>query len=163
MLSLLIEADKVGKIYFPKTTATTKTFENLIKGVQNKGMQFTVPKVGETFNLGEAKCTILAPNGTSYEDANNYSIVIKLEYGNNSFLFTGDAEDVSEKEMLDNGLDLKADVLKAGHHGSSSSSTEAFLNAVNPKYAVISVGKDNDYGHPHKETLQKRVILIAVL
>lgn len=155
VLSLLIEADKVGKIYFPKTTATTKTFENLIKGVQNKGMQFTVPKVGETFNLGEAKCTILAPNGTSYEDANNYSIVIKLEYGNNSLLFTGDAEDVSEKEMLDNGLDLKADVLKAGHHGSSSSSTEAFLNAVNPKYAVISVGKDNDYGHPHKETLQK--------
>ena len=154
-MDYIINSFKVGKIYFPKTTATTKTFENLVKAVQNKGMQFTAPAVGETFNLGEAKCTILAPNSDSYEDANNYSIVIKLEYGNTSFLFTGDAEDVSEKEMLSNGLDLKADVLKAGHHGSKSSSTDAFLNAVNPKYAVISVGKDNDYGHPNKETLQK--------
>ncbi len=146
---------KVGKIYFPKTTSTTKTFQNLVKAVQNKGMQFTEPKVGETFNLGDAKCTILAPNGESYDDANNYSIVIKLEYGNTSFLFTGDAEDVSEKEMLSNGLNLKADVLKVGHHGSKSSSTDKFLDAVNPKYAVISVGKDNDYGHPNAETLQK--------
>ncbi|MBZ0312412.1 MBL fold metallo-hydrolase [Clostridium butyricum] len=154
-LDYIMNSFKVGKIYFPKTTSTTKTFENLVKAVQNKGMQFTVPSVGETFNLGEAKCTILAPNGSTYEDANNYSIVIKLEYGNNSFLFTGDAEDVSEKEMLSKGLDLKADVLKAGHHGSKSSSTKEFLNAVNPKYAVISVGKDNDYGHPNSETLQK--------
>ena len=154
-MDYIINSFKVGKIYFPKTTATTKTFENLVNAVQNKGMQFTAPVVGEAFNLGEAKCTILAPNCDSYEDANNYSIVIKLEYGNNSFLLTGDAEDVSEKEMLSNGLDLKADVLKAGHHGSKSSSTDAFLNAVNPKYAVISVGKDNDYGHPNKETLQK--------
>ena len=154
-LDYIMNSFKVGKIYFPNATATTKTFENLVKAVKNKGMKFTEPKVGETFNIGDAKSTILAPNGTSYEDANNYSIVIKLEYGNNSFLLTGDAEDVSEKEMLNKGLNLKADVLKAGHHGSSSSSTEEFLNAVNPKYAVISVGKDNDYGHPHKETLQK--------
>lgn len=154
-LDYIMNSFKVGKIYFPNATATTKTFENLVKAVKNKGMKFTEPKVGETFNIGDAKCTILAPNGTTYEDANNYSIVIKLEYVNNSFLLTGDAEDVSEKEMLNKGLNLKADVLKAGHHGSSSSSTEEFLNAVNPKYAVISVGKDNDYGHPHKETLQK--------
>lgn len=154
-LDYVMNSFKVGKIYFPKATSTTKTFENLAKAVKNKGMQFTVPNVGETFNIGDAKCTVLAPNGTSYDDANNYSIVIKLEYGNNSFLFTGDAEDVSEEEMLAKGFDLRADVLKAGHHGSSSSSTDAFLNAVNPKYAVISVGKDNDYGHPHKETLQK--------
>lgn len=154
-LDYIMNSFKVGKIYFPKATATTKTFENLVKAVKNKGMQFTVPKVGETFNIGNAKCTVLAPNGTSYEDANNDSIVIKLEYGNNSFIFTGDAEDVSEKEMLSNGLDLKADVLKVGHHGSSSSSTDEFLNSVNPKYAVISVGKDNDYGHPHKEPLER--------
>ena len=154
-LDYIINSFKVGKIYFPKTTATTKTFENVVKAVKNKGMQFTTPKVGETFKIGDAECTILAPNGSSYDDANNYSIVIKVQYGNNSFLFTGDAEDVSEKEMLSKGLNLKADVLKAGHHGSSSSSTDAFLNAVNPKHAVISVGKNNDYGHPHKETLEK--------
>ena len=94
-------------------------------------------------------------NSNNYEDANNDSIVIKLEYGSNSFMFTGDAEDVSEKEMLSKGLDLKADVLKVGHHGSKSSSCDEFLNAVNPKYAVISVGKDNDYGHPNKEALQR--------
>lgn len=154
-LDYIINSFKVGKIYFPKTTATTKTFENVVKAVKNKGMQFTTPKVGETFKIGDAECTILAPNGSSYDDANNYSIVIRVQYGNNSFLFTGDAEDVSEKEMLSKGLNLKADVLKAGHHGSSSSSTDAFLDAVNPKYAVISVGKNNDYGHPHKETLEK--------
>lgn len=120
-LDYIMNSFKVGKIYFPQTTATTKTFENLVKAVQNKHMQFTAPNVGETFNIGEAKCTILAPNNSTYEDANNYSIVIKLEYGNTAFLFTGDSEDVSEKEMLKNGLDLKADVLKAGHHGSKSS------------------------------------------
>ena len=154
-LDYIINSYKAGKIYFPKTTATTKTFENLAEAVKNKGMQFTAPSVGETFNLGDAKCTILAPNNSKYDDANNYSIVIKVEYKNTSFLFTGDAEDVSEKEMLSNGLDLKADVLKVGHHGSRSSSTDEFLNAVNPEYAVISVGKDNDYGHPNVETLDK--------
>ncbi|MDU1601571.1 MAG: ComEC/Rec2 family competence protein [Clostridium sp.] len=154
-LDYIMNSFKVGKIYFPKVTATTKKFENLVKAVKNKGMQFTAPKVGEIFNLGQAKCTILAPNSNNYEDANNDSIVIKLEYGSNSFMFTGDAEDVSEKEMLSKGLDLKADVLKVGHHGSKSSSCDEFLNTVNPKYAVISVGKDNDYGHPNKESLQR--------
>lgn len=154
-LDYIINSFKVGKVYFPKVSASTKTFENLLNAVNNKGMKFTIPTVGESFNLGDAKCTILGPNGSTYTDANNYSIVIKLEYGSNSFLFTGDAEDVSEKEMLSSGLNLKSDVLKAGHHGSKSSTTDEFLNAVNPKYAVLSVGKDNDYGHPNKETLDK--------
>ena len=154
-MDYVINSFKVGKIYFPKAIATTKTFENLVNAVKNKGMQFSVPTPGEHFNLGQAKCTILAPNGTKYEDLNNYSIVIKVEFGNNSFLFTGDAEDISEKEMMDKGFDLKADVLKVGHHGSDSSTTREFLNAVNPKYAVISVGKGNDYGHPATDTIQK--------
>lgn len=154
-MDYIMNSFKVGKIYFPKATATTKTFENLFNAVKNKGMQFTQPTPGETFNLGQAKCTILAPNGTKYEDLNNYSIVLKVEFGNNSFLFTGDAEDISEKEMLSKGYDLKADVLKVGHHGSDSSTTREFLNAVNPKYAVISVGKGNDYGHPTADTIQK--------
>lgn len=154
-LDYIVNSYDVEKIYFPKISATTKTFENLVKAVKNKGMQFTAPSVGDTFNMGDAKCTVFAPNSSKYDDENNYSIVIKLEYKNTSFLFTGDAEGVSEKEMLDKGVDLKADVLKTGHHGSSSSSTNKFLDVVNPEYAVISVGKNNDYGHPNKETLDK--------
>ncbi|MDO5516061.1 MAG: ComEC/Rec2 family competence protein [Clostridium sp.] len=154
-MDYIMNSFKVGKIYFPKAAATSKTFENLVNAVKNKNMQFTEPVPGETFNLGQAKCTILAPNSSKYEDLNNYSIVLKVEFGNNSFLFTGDAEDVSEKEMLSKGFDLKADVLKIGHHGSRSSTTREFLNAVNPKYAVISVGKGNDYGHPNDETIEK--------
>lgn len=154
-MDYIMNSFKVGKIYFPKASATTKTFENLVNSVKNKGMQFSVPTPGETFNLGQAKCTILAPNNSNYEDLNNYSIVVKVEFGNNSFLFTGDAEDISEKEMMAKGYNLKADVLKVGHHGSNSSTTREFLNAVNPKYAVISVGKGNDYGHPATDTIQK--------
>ena len=154
-LDYIINSFKIGNIYMPNVTSTTKTFENVVTAASRQSEQFTAPKVGDTFNLGDAKCTILAPNGTSYESLNNYSIVIKLEYGDTSFLFTGDAETESEEEMLKKSLDLKADVLKAGHHGSSTSSSDKFLDAVNPKYSVISVGKDNDYGHPHKETIDK--------
>ena len=154
-LDYIIKSFKVGKIYFPETSATTKTFENVVTAVKDKGMQFTVPKVGETFNLGQAKCTILAPNSSNYKDGNDYSIVIKMEYGNKSFIFTGDAEELSENEILKKGFNLKADVLKVGHHGSKSSTSDKFLNAVNPEYAVISVGKVNDYGHPNEETLDK--------
>lgn len=154
-MDYIINSLKVGQIYAPKVTTTTKTYENLVNAVKNKDMQFKTPVVGETFNVGQAKCTILAPNSSTYDNLNNYSIVVKVEFGNNSFLFTGDAGELSEKEMLSNGLNLKAYVLKVGHHGSSSSSSDEFLNAVNPSYAVISVGKGNDYGHPNKETLQK--------
>lgn len=154
-MDYIMNSLKVGQIYAPKVTASTKTYENLVNAVKNKGMQFKVPSVGETFYVGQAKCTILAPNNSTYDDLNNYSIVVKVEFGNNSFLFTGDAEETSEKEMLSKGLNLKADVLKVGHHGSRTSSSDAFLNAVNPKYAVISVEKNNDYGHPNSETLAR--------
>ncbi|MGB9808681.1 MAG: ComEC/Rec2 family competence protein, partial [Caldanaerobacter sp.] len=90
-----------------------------------------------------------------YEDLNNYSAVIKITYGDTAFLFTGDAEKESEREMLAENYNLKADVLKVGHHGSSSSSSWSFLKEVRPKYAVISCGKNNEYGHPHRETLEK--------
>ncbi|HBI72977.1 MAG TPA: hypothetical protein DDY59_07295, partial [Lachnospiraceae bacterium] len=89
-----------------------------------------------------------------YDNLNNYSVGIKLEHGNNSFLFTGDAEKLAENEMLKNGIDLSADVLKLGHHGSSYSSSSDFLDAVNPEYAVICAGAGNEYGHPHVEILQ---------
>jgi beta-lactamase superfamily II metal-dependent hydrolase len=145
----------VKTFYAPKATTTTKTFENMVNALKNKNLQITVPKVGGQITIGNATLTFLAPNSEKYEDLNNYSIVVKLKYGNNSFIFMGDAEDVSESEILAKQLDIQADVIKVGHHGSSSSTTQAFLDKLNPKYAIISCGKDNDYGHPHKETLDK--------
>ncbi|HEY8891739.1 MAG TPA: ComEC/Rec2 family competence protein [Clostridium sp.] len=154
-LDYIINSFQVGKIYMPKAISNTKTFQDVVSAIKAKGMKATVPKVGETFKVGNAVATILAPNGSGYKDLNNFSIVIRLTFGNNSFMFEGDAEDISENEMLSKGFDVSADVLKIGHHGSSSSTTDAFLDKVNPKYAVISVGKDNSYGHPHKSTMVK--------
>lgn len=154
-LDYVINDFNIGKIYLPKATSTTKTFQDVVVAIKNKGMKAAVPKPGDTFNLGTAKCTILAPNSSEYKDLNNNSVVIKLEFGSNSFLFTGDAEDISEKEILAKGFNVKADLLKIGHHGSHSSTTGEFLSKVNPKYAVISCETGNDYGHPHKETVDK--------
>lgn len=154
-LDYIINSFKVGKVYFPKQTSTTKTFESFVGAVSNSGLKLTAPSVGDTFMLGEAKCTVLAPNGSGYSDDNDYSIVVKVEYGSTSFLFTGDAEATSEMEMVKKGLNLKADVLKVGHHGSKSSTCANFLSAVNPKYAVVSVGKDNSYSHPNQGTMDR--------
>jgi competence protein ComEC len=154
-LDAVINQFAVGTIYMPKVAATTKTFTDVLTAIKNKGLTVTTPTPGTTFSFGPARCTILAPNGPSYADINNHSIVIRLAFGNTSFLFTGDAEAESEKEMLSKGYNLKSDVLKVGHHGSNSSTSPEFLKAVAPKVAVISVGAGNDYGHPHKVTIDK--------
>ena len=99
--------------------------------------------------------SLIAPNSGKYAGLNSYSIAVKLSYGERSFLITGDAEADSEKEMLEK-FDVKADVLKCGHHGSSTSTSAAFLKAVSPRYAVLSCGADNKYGHPHKMCIRDR-------
>lgn len=139
----------------PKAVTTTKTYEDVLNAIKNKGLTVTTPITGDNYSLGGSNFTILAPNSTSYDSLNNYSIVVKLTYLNNSFLFTGDAETLSENEMINKGLDLKADALKVGHHGSSTSTSQKFLDKVNPKYAVVSVGKDNSYGHPNKSVMDR--------
>jgi competence protein ComEC len=155
-LDTVINNFNIGAIYMPKVSNNTKTFEDVLLAIQNKGLTVTTPVPGTSFTLGDSvRCTIPAPNSQSYPDLNSYSIVIKMTYNNVSFLFTGDAETDSEIEMLAKGHNLKADVLKVGHHGSTSSTSPQFLTAVSPKYAVIFVGKDNTYGHPHQETLNK--------
>jgi competence protein ComEC len=123
--------------------------------IKNKGLTVTSPAVGSSFTLGSATCRILAPADPSGDDLNNASIVVRMTYGSTSFLFTGDAGTSSESAMLLGGYTLQADVLKVGHHGSSSSTSPDFLAAVSPKYAVIEVGAGNDYGHPHEVTLNK--------
>lgn len=139
----------------PKVTANTNTFKNVLLAVKNKGLKITSAHGGMAFPLDDdIQIHIFAPNSSSYESLNNYSIVLKLTYKNTSFLFTGDAEKISEEEMLQNkNYDLSADVLKVAHHGSSTGTSKEFLSAVSAKYAIICVGQDNPYGHPHKETL----------
>ncbi|MEK6266580.1 MAG: MBL fold metallo-hydrolase [Clostridium sp.] len=153
-MAYIIDLFQVGQVFFPKQTSTTNTFKDFVSSVKNKGLELTVPSVGSTFKIGDATVTILSPNGADYEDANDYSIVVKVAFGNTSFLLTGDAEAVSETQMLSKGLDLSATVLKVGHHGSEYSTGQSFLDKVNPKYAVISVGK-NSYGHPTQETMSR--------
>lgn len=146
----------IGKIYMPKVTTTTKSFKDVLNSIKKKGLKITVPAAGSSINLDNlVKTQVLAPNSTKYENLNNYSIVIKMTYGKKSFLFEGDAQTESEEEMLKKGYYLKSDVLKLGHHGSKSSTSPNFLKKVSPKYAIVSCGKNNDYGHPHKVTLQK--------
>lgn len=154
-MDYIINCLKVGKIYLPKTTANTATFRDVASAIKNKGMQATAPVPGDSFKLGNATCTILAPNNSNYKDLNDWSIVLKVTFGKTSFLFDGDAEAVSEMEMVKKGFDLKADVLKVGHHGSNSSTCANFLEKVKPKYAVISVGKGNSYGHPGSSTMSR--------
>ena len=150
----VIKAFDIGEFYAPKKQATTKIFESMITELKKKDLKIHVAKAGVTLDLAQGlDIKMVAPNSDNYEDVNDYSAVIKLSYKDTAFLFTGDAEKLSEKEILQKGYDLKADVLKLGHHGSSTSSSKEFLDKVNPKYAIASLGKDNDYGHPHKETI----------
>lgn len=139
-------------IIMPDKTSDTATYRDVIDAMEYKYYKNTLPVVGDTYTLGDASFTIIAPN-KSYSDSNNSSVVILLTHGSNKFLFTGDAEFESENDILNNGINISANVLKVGHHGSSTSTGQEFLKAVNPQYAVISCGKDNSYGHPHEETL----------
>ncbi len=155
-MAAVIRTFDIGKVYMPRVTHTTKTYENVLLAIKAKGLKITSAKAGtEVFNQDGLKVNIVAPCGSSYDNLNNYSAVVKIQHGNTSFLFTGDAESLSEQQMLSSGANLKSDVLKVGHHGSSSSTTPSFLKAVSPKYAVFSCGAGNQYGHPHQETLSK--------
>ncbi|SKA90092.1 Metal-dependent hydrolase, beta-lactamase superfamily II [Caloramator quimbayensis] len=145
---------KVLNIYMPKVTSNTATFRSLMEAVKDKSLKIKNAYNGVNFDLDGVKFEFLAPNNSRYDDLNNYSAVLKITYANKSFMLMGDAEKLSEGEILKNNENLKADVIKIGHHGSSSSSAKSFISAVSPKYAVISCGKDNDYGHPHRETIK---------
>ena len=133
---------------------TTKTYENFITAATEEKCKITYVQPGKTYEYGDLALTALAPV-TESADYNDMSIMFKLVYGSTSFLFTGDAQAASEEAVLAAGYDVSADVLKVGHHGSSGATSQAFLSAVHPAYAVISCGKNNDYGHPHVPTLSR--------
>ncbi|MGU8269941.1 ComEC/Rec2 family competence protein [Clostridium perfringens] len=150
----VLENFDVKSFYAPKVAHTTKTYENMLKAVKNEGLKIKQIKEGTKIDLGkDTEVQVYSPVKSQYEELNNYSPVMKISYGQNSFMFTGDAESLVEKEILNENKDLKADVLKLGHHGSYSSTSEEFLKAVDPSIAIVSCAKDNKYGHPHKETM----------
>lgn len=157
-LARIIEDYGAETLVMPKVseemTPITSSYVNMLEAAEECGSEIRYAEIGEKYSITK-DCTLemLAPV-TDYEDYNNYSIVCRLNYGETSFLFTGDIEEIAERDILESGTDISATVLKVAHHGSRTSSIKAFLQAVNPQYAVISVGAPNDYGHPHDETLE---------
>lgn len=154
-LDTILDSFPPKQIYMANGTSTTQTYRDFITAVKASGAKRIRAKAGGKLDVPGISGIFLAPNSEQYETLNNYSAVLKITYGKVSFLLTGDAEEVSETEMLKNGQDLRATVLKVGHHGSTSSTTSGFLKAVSPQIAVISVGIANDYGHPAQLTLNK--------
>ena len=154
-LDAVIRQFEVQHVLMPKVQANTRTFEDVLDAVADKGLKITAPTVGAQFALGGAQVTVLGPAADYGDETNNWSVGLRVTYGDTAFVLCGDAEARAEGDMLDTGLPLSADVLKLGHHGSSTSTSDAFLAAVHPSAVVISCGADNAYGHPHAQTLQK--------
>ncbi len=155
-MSYIIERYNIGEFYMPNAVGTTKVYDAMLDALEDKDAAVLEASAGTVMiDEDSVKAEFLAPVSEEYDDLNNYSAVLKLTYGDTSFIFSGDAEEKSEKEMIKKySGSLKSDVLKVGHHGSSTSSCDEYLDAVDPEYAVISCGKDNSYGHPHDETLE---------
>lgn len=149
---VIITKFDISNVFVSNFEKDNKTYQKLIQSLDDKRIKPLTPKVNSKYTLGTASITILAP-GKSYDNPNDASIALLLQNGSRSFLFTGDAGEDAEKDILKTGLDISADVYKVGHHGSKYSTSGAFFEAVNPFYAVISCGEGNSYGHPHAETL----------
>lgn len=142
---------EIDNVYMPKIQTNTKTFEDVLDALKNKNLKVTAPKKGDIFTIGDANCEVMTDSILDKENLNLCSIVIKLQFGENSFLFMGDAETENEKTINW----PKVDVLKVGHHGSNSSSSLNFLDQVKPEYAIIMAGKDNSYGLPKQKILDR--------
>ncbi len=153
-LDTVLEAFKVKAVYAPKVSHTTNTYKDFLTAVKNEKLQIKTAKAGVELKLQDVNAVFVAPVG-EYNDLNEWSAVLRLTYKDTVFLFTGDAEGKSEKDMLASRANLAADVLKVGHHGASTSSSKAFLDQVSPAYAVISAAYGNSYGHPTQETLDR--------
>lgn len=160
-MSVIVDTFEIGTFIMPylpdDDIPTTKYFERLLVSLDENGVEITNAEVGEKINLGDSVADIIAPVSSEYSNTNNYSIGIILEHGENSFIFTGDAEDDAEEEMINNyASNLRdIDVYKAGHHGSSTSSSDEFMAVIQPEYAVIMCGEGNSYGHPNDDAMER--------
>ena len=152
-LEEVINTFVVGSIYMPKATSTSKTYLDLLTTISDKGLKVKTAKSGVVvLDENDLKLEFIAPNSDSYSELNNYSAVLKLTYLDNTFLFMGDAETLSEDEVT---CDVDADVIKVGHHGSDSSSSVEFVKKVSPEYAIIMVGEGNSYNHPYQSIIDR--------
>ena len=146
----IIENFEIGEVYLPEAISTSKTYEEVLDAIADKNLGITVPQIGDEIIVGTAVCTVKSI-GNNEDDLNNSSIVLRIVYGEKSFLFMGDLEESMEKKYTWE----KTDVLKAGHHGSNTSSCKEFLNQVLPEFTIVSVGEGNSYNHPGEYTMQR--------
>ena len=148
----IVEEFEIGTIYLPyNQTSTAKYYERLLTAIQAKGLKLTKVEVGKTFQIGNATCEVKAVDHTEPDEPNNASIVIQMNYQEHQYLFMGDAEKKIEEARTWEDVD----VLKVGHHGSSTSSSQAFLDQIKPEIAIIQVGEGNSYGLPKEEILNR--------
>ncbi|HBL84587.1 MAG TPA: hypothetical protein DDZ99_06735 [Clostridiales bacterium] len=152
-LPAIFNAFQVKSIYMPNASNATSAYQNMMSVISNEKLTPITVMDGiyiiKTYNL---QIEFLAPNSNNYENLNNYSAVIKITFENNIFLLMGDAEELSESEITDN---VQADVVKVGYHGGATASTQNFVTHVSPKYAIISVGKNNTFGHPSADVIAR--------
>ncbi len=149
---VVINKFDINNVFIGDYPKENNVYRDLMQALNDKNLTYSTPLVGENYALGDAFFTILAPN-RGYSDPNNSSIALMVQNGENRFLFTGDAEEEAEWDILANGLNMDCDVFKAGHHGSKTSNSVSFLNAATPSSVVISCEENNSYGHPHAEVL----------
>jgi competence protein ComEC len=153
-LAAVLAVFPTKEIWSPTRTYSSKCFDDFVRYADQQRLEITIPQAGHTARWDGLSVSVLGPV-EDYAETNNTSLVLRFVYGQTSFLFTGDMEKDAETDLLDSGAKVQSDVLKVGHHGSDTSSGYRFLYEVQPKYAVISVGKDNSYGHPHEEPLSR--------
>ncbi len=154
-LSVVLEAFPAEQVWTSAIPDSSKTVTAFLDAISDQGLTPRQPEPGATFQLGDAVITVLGPVRTDYEDANDLSLVLMVQFGSSRFLFTGDMEQTAERDLLESGADVRADVLKVGHHGSSSSTGYLFLRAVAPTWGVLSLATENSYGHPNAEPMSR--------
>lgn len=155
---MIMKTYDVKNVIMPDATATSKVFTRMLDAIEASDAKVIEATPDKTYSVGDLTLTVLGPQGSGYTDVNNYSVAVRVDWGNTSALFTGDAEDVSEEEMLDaygRSGELDVDLFKVAHHGAKNSNTKEFLREVSPVYAVISVGEGNTYGHPTRQALER--------
>lgn len=153
-LDAVVESLEIGTVFTSPYAGDSPSYEIFTDAVYGAGLELTVPELGESYRLGEASFSFIGPV-EDYDNTNDDSLVMRLEYGDTSFLFTGDMTAKAEKDLINDGASLRCDVLKVGHHGSSGSSCYQFLYEAQPSIGVISCEKGNSYGHPHEEALSR--------